>query len=71
LKDEIQELLDVIKVNKQSIDILSNPRIGQSDRNKLNMTMDAASVSNGKNYEEARLLDVIKMLNNQNSDLMK
>jgi hypothetical protein len=71
LKDEIQELRDVIKVNKQSIDILSNPRIGQSDRNKLNMTMDAASVSNGKNYEEARLLDVIKMLNNQNSDLMK
>jgi hypothetical protein len=61
----------MIKVNKQSIDILSNSRLGSSRRNKINMTMDASSVCSSKNHEEARLLDVIKMLNNQNGDLMK
>jgi|JI6StandDraft_1071083.scaffolds.fasta_scaffold04842_5 hypothetical protein len=52
LKDEIQELRDVIKVNKQSIDILTNARGSSTNgRDKVNMTMDAASVHSGKSRE--------------------
>lgn len=69
LKEEIQELRDLIRVNKQSIDILSNSR-PQNGREKVNATMDVASIHSGRSREEARLLDVIKMLNNQNGDLM-
>lgn len=72
LKDEIQELRDLIKVNKQSIDILTNARVSSTHgKDKVNMTMDAGSVHSAKSREETRLLEVIKMLNNQNGDLMR